>query len=115
MADEIINKLTADFLKSMAHPVRVKVINMLEPGERCVCELVEGIDIEQSNLSQHLAVMKRQGLIDSRKEGTKVFYRVTTPAVLEVLRAVERAIGDQISQSQNILKYLRQRGEQNAD
>lgn len=115
MADEIINKLTADFLKSLAHPVRVKVVNMLEPGERCVCELVEEIDIEQSNLSQHLAVMKRQGLIDSRKEGTKVIYRVASPAVIEVLRSVERAIGEQLSHSHNILKILRQRGEHSED
>lgn len=113
MADEIVNKLTADFLKSLAHPVRVKVLNMLEPGERCVCELIEEIEIEQSNLSQHLAVMKRQGLIESRKEGTKVIYRVSSPSVIEVLRSVEKAISDQISQSQSILKFLKQRGEQN--
>jgi DNA-binding transcriptional ArsR family regulator len=111
MADELVDNLTADFLKSLAHPVRVKVVNMLEAGERCVCELIEEIEIEQSNLSQHLAVMKRQGLIDSRKEGTKVFYRIKTPAVTEVLRAVEKAIGDQISQSQNILKILQKRGD----
>jgi len=115
MADEVVNRLTADFLKSMAHPVRVEVLKMLAPGERCVCELVENMDVEQSNLSQHLAVMKRQGLIEARKEGTKVLYRVSDPSVLAVLQSVEAALGAQLSRSQDILRFLRQRGEKDED
>lgn len=107
MADDIVINLTADFLKSLSHPVRIKVLNLLGPGERCVCELMEEIDIEQSNLSQHLTLMKRQGLIDSRKEGAKVFYRILYPSVLEVVSAVEKTLSEQISHSQNILKYLK--------
>lgn len=115
MASEVVNKLTADFLKALAHPVRVEVLKMLAPGERCVCELVEELEVEQSNLSQHLAVMRRQGLIEARKEGTKVLYRVTDPSVLAVLRSVEAAIGAQLSRSQDILAFLRQRGDKDAD
>ncbi len=106
MAEDIVTRLTAEFLKSLSHPARIRILRLLTPGERCVCELIAEIDIEQSNLSQHLGVLKKQGIIDSRKEGTKVFYRITHPSVLEVIRAVEKTIGDQISESQNLLSHL---------
>lgn len=107
MAEDLVTRLTAEFLKSLAHPVRISILRLLTPGERCVCELVSEIDIEQSNLSQHLSVLKKQGIIDSRKEGTKVFYRILHPSVLEVVRAVEKTIGNQISESQSLLNLLK--------
>lgn len=110
MAEDIMTRLMAELLKSMAHPARIRILRLLAPGERCVCELIADIDIEQSNLSQHLGVLKKQGIIDSRKEGTKVFYRILHPAVLEVLGAVEKTIGEQISESHSLLSKLK-RGE----
>jgi ArsR family transcriptional regulator len=107
MAEDIVTRLTSEFLKSLAHPVRIRILHLLTPGERCVCELIADIDIEQSNLSQHLSVLKKQGVIDSRKEGTKVFYRILHPSVLEVISAVEKTIGNQISESQSLLSRLK--------
>ncbi len=107
MSEDIVTRLTSEFLKSMAHPVRISILRFLTPGERCVCELITDIDIEQSNLSQHLGILKKQGIIDSRKEGTKVFYRILHPSVLEVIKAVEKTIGDQISESQSLLRQLK--------
>ncbi|MBC8015072.1 MAG: helix-turn-helix transcriptional regulator [Sporomusaceae bacterium] len=105
--DDIVIKLTADFLKSLAHPARIQILKMLVQGERCVCELIPVLDIEQSNLSQHLGILRKQGLINSRKEGTKVFYYVVHPAVFEIIALVEKILGDQISQSQSLLKLLK--------
>ncbi len=110
MAEDIMTRLTAEFLKSVAHPARIRILRLLAPGERCVCELIADIDIEQSNLSQHLGVLKKQGIIDSRKEGTKVFYRILHSSVLEVLGAVEKTIDEQISESHSLLSKLK-RGE----
>lgn len=105
--DNIVIKLTADFLKSLAHPARIQILKMLIHGERCVCELIPALDIEQSNLSQHLGILRKQGLIHSRKEGTKVFYYVLHPAVFDIITIVEKILGDQISQSQSVLKLLK--------
>jgi DNA-binding transcriptional ArsR family regulator len=110
MVEDIMTRLTADFLKSLSHPVRVRILRLLAPGERCVCELIAAIDIEQSNLSQHLGVLKKQGIIDSRKEGTKVFYRILHHSALEVIKAVEKTIGEQLSESRNLLSQLGERG-----
>jgi DNA-binding transcriptional ArsR family regulator len=106
MAEDIMTRLTAEFLKSLSHPARIRILRLLAPGERCVCELIAEIDIEQSNLSQHLSVLKKQGIIDSRKEGTKVIYRIMHPSVLEVINAVEKTIGDQLTESRKLLSQL---------
>ncbi|HML35214.1 ArsR/SmtB family transcription factor [Sporomusa sphaeroides] len=107
MAEDIVVKLTADFFKTLAHPVRIKILHSLAQGERCVCEIIEELDIEQSNLSQHLSVMKRQGILDSRKDGQKMFYRITYPSVLDVIGAAEKTLSEQIGHSQSILKFLK--------
>jgi len=100
-------KLMADFFKTLSHPVRIKILHVLERGERCVCEMIDELDIEQSNLSQHLGVMKKQGIIDSRKDGQRVIYRIIYPSVLEVVSAAEKTLSEQIGHSQSILKFLK--------
>ncbi|WP_094606868.1 putative HTH-type transcriptional regulator [Sporomusa silvacetica DSM 10669] len=107
MAEDIVVKLTADFFKTLAHPVRLRILRTLEQGERCVCEIIEELDIEQSNLSQHLSNLKKQGIIDSRKDGQKVIYRIVYPSVLEIVSAAEKTLSEQIGASQSILKFLK--------
>jgi ArsR family transcriptional regulator len=107
VAEDIVVKLTADFFKTLAHPVRLRILQTLEQGERCVCEIIEELDIEQSNLSQHLSNLKKQGIIDSRKDGQKVIYRIVYPSVLEIVSAAEKTLSEQIGASQSILKFLK--------
>ncbi|WP_094607307.1 putative HTH-type transcriptional regulator [Sporomusa silvacetica DSM 10669] len=107
MAEDIVVKLTADFFKTLAHPVRLRILRTLEQGERCVCEIIEELDIEQSNLSQHLSNLKKQGIIDSRKDGQKVIYRIVYHSVLEIVSAAEKTLSEQIGASQSILKFLK--------
>jgi DNA-binding transcriptional ArsR family regulator len=105
MEDTVI-RLTADLLKTLAHPVRLQVLKLLASNEKCVCQLIEDIGIEQSNLSQHLRVLKRQGLVDSRKDGTMVFYRLVNLEVLDIMAAAEQILSGQISQRQMLLRHL---------
>ena len=107
MAEDIVVKLTADFFKTLSHPARIKILHSLEHGERCVCELMDEIDIEQSNLSQHLGVMKKQGIIDSRKDGQKVIYRIVYQSVMGVVFAAEKTLSEKIGHNQSILKLLK--------
>lgn len=107
MAEDIVIKLTSDFFKALAHPVRLSILRILKDGERCVCEIIDELDIEQSNLSQHLGLMKKQGLLESRKDGQKVLYRIVYPSVLDVVTAAEKTLSEQISHSQGLLKFLK--------
>ncbi|NOZ77083.1 MAG: winged helix-turn-helix transcriptional regulator, partial [Euryarchaeota archaeon] len=67
--DDAALKMKADLIKALAHPTRLKIIEFLKGGERCVCEITPFLGLEQSNVSQHLAVMRERGILSSRKEG----------------------------------------------
>ncbi|KUK40593.1 MAG: Regulatory protein, ArsR [Clostridia bacterium 62_21] len=82
MAD--ITALQAEVLKSLGHPTRLKIIELLRGGERCVCELIAALGLEQSNVSQHLGILRKAGLVACRKDGLRVMYRLTDPRVIEV-------------------------------
>lgn len=75
----------ADVLKSLAQPTRLKIIDFLRDGERCVCEIFPAIDEEQSNTSRHLAYMQTHGILSRRKEGVKIYYAVKHPEVMEII------------------------------
>ncbi|SDF01750.1 ArsR/SmtB family transcription factor [Sporolituus thermophilus] len=107
MAEDIVIKLTAELFKTLGHPVRVKILQMLAAGERCVCEMIDEIDIEQSNFSQHLGILKKQGLLDSRKDGQRVIYWLAYPSVIQLLDAAEQTLSEQIGHSQSLLKFLK--------
>lgn len=75
----------ADVLKSLAQPTRLKIIDFLRDGERCVCEIFPAIDEEQSNTSRHLAYMQTHGILSRRKEGVKIYYAVQHPEAFEII------------------------------
>lgn len=80
----------ADVLKSLAQPTRLKIIDFLRDGERCVCEIFPAIEEEQSNTSRHLTYMQTHGILTRRKEGVKIYYSVKHPEVFEI---IDRATG----------------------
>ena len=83
-------KIRSEILKALAHPVRVLIVEALAKGDRCVCELNELADIDQSNISRHLASLKKAGIVIDRRDGMRVFYHLQTPCILNALKcAVE--------------------------
>ena len=96
-------QLQADLFKALAHPTRLKILDYLRDGEHCVCEFTEHMDLEQANVSQHLAVLKRQGLVSSRKDGLRVIYRVCHPEVFLLLETMMRILH---AEAQNTLEAL---------
>ena len=82
-------KAKAAILKALAHPSRLFIIETLEQGERCVCELTEMIGSDFSTVSKHLTQLKNAGLVSDEKRRQQVFYSLTTPCVLRFLSCVE--------------------------
>jgi ArsR family transcriptional regulator len=72
-------------LRALADPIRLLVLQALQHGERCVCDLTSDLDLAQSKLSFHLRVLKQAGLIRARQEGRWIYYRLE-PATLQLLR-----------------------------
>lgn len=75
-------KVRAEIFKALAHPVRVLIIEKLQKGDRCVCELNRLAKINQSNMSRHLAVLKKAGIVSDHRRGMKVYYHLQTPCIL---------------------------------
>jgi DNA-binding transcriptional ArsR family regulator len=75
----------ADLFKALAHPARLQILALLREGERCVCEISPALAMEQSGVSRHLAILKKDGLLEARKEGLKVIYRVKDRRVYQLL------------------------------
>src|SRR6187401_2368267 len=72
-------------MQAMAHPLRLKILCLVGNQELSVLEIVEAVGTTQSNISQHLGVLRGHGLLESRREGTKVFYRIPDPRVLRMI------------------------------
>ena len=81
-------KERARLFRDLGHPVRLKIICILaREGRQCVCRMLSEVGVPQPTLSRHLALLKSHGLIEDEREGTLVFYRISAPGVLEVMRA----------------------------
>ncbi|MBI2422214.1 MAG: winged helix-turn-helix transcriptional regulator [Candidatus Hydrogenedentes bacterium] len=75
----------AGIFQALAHPTRVAIAEILSGGECSAGAILEQLDLEQANVSQHLSVLRAKGLVSSRKEGNQVFYSLKHPLVAEVL------------------------------
>ena len=82
----------ARVIKAMAHPTRLRFVEALADGERCVCELNEMVDADVSTVSRHLALLKSAGIVDSERRGQKVFYWLRVPCVLGFFDCVESVL-----------------------
>lgn len=78
----------ADLFKAMAHPARLQILSMLRQGEICVCHIENALGKRQPYISQQLMVLRDAGLVESRKDGLQVYYRLANPLVEGVLTAV---------------------------
>jgi DNA-binding transcriptional ArsR family regulator len=88
MMDKELANHAAEVLKAVAHPIRLQVVELLETSEMCVGRISEALDEKQAITSQQLNIMKDKGILASRREGTKVFYRLENRNVTQVLNCV---------------------------
>lgn len=93
--------LTSSFLKALAHPTRLKILDRLkDEAELCVCHIYEDLELEQSNVSQHLKILRDQGILTSRKDGLKVMYSVRHKEVFEILDLAKKSLQNQLKEEQ---------------
>ncbi len=75
----------SDIFKSIADPTRLKILFLLRNGELCVCEIFEALDKSQSTVSHHLHILKKENIINGRKEGKWIYYTLNNPQILEII------------------------------
>jgi ArsR family transcriptional regulator, arsenate/arsenite/antimonite-responsive transcriptional repressor len=97
----------AEFFRTLGHPVRIRVLELLGEGPKPVRDLLADVDIEASSLSQQLAVLRRAGIVMSAREGATVVYSLAGPDVADLLRAARRFLTDMIAGQAELLDELR--------
>lgn len=97
----------AELFRTLGHPVRIRVLELLQDGPRPVHELLADTGVEASNMSQQLAVLRRSGLVSSARQGSAVRYTLATPDVADLLRSARGILAAVITGQDELLAELR--------
>jgi len=106
-ANHPISEIKAELFRALAHPARVRALELLVEHERSVSEMVPLVGIESSHLSQQLGILRRANLVTTRKEGSTVFYAIRDPELVDVLAAAKRVLINSLAETQDLLHDLR--------
>ncbi|MFF9060711.1 ArsR/SmtB family transcription factor [Streptomyces sp. NPDC101213] len=99
-------QLKAEFFKTLGHPARIRVLELLSEREHAVAEMLPEVGIEPAHLSQQLAVLRRANLVVTRKEGSTVYYSLTSPYIAELLRVARTILSGVLAGQAELLADL---------
>ena len=97
----------AEFFRMLGHPVRIRVLELLQDGPKAVRDLLVDVDVEPSNLSQQLSVLRRSGIVTSSREGSTVVYELAGADVADLLGAARRILTELSTGREELLAALR--------
>ncbi len=101
-----VHVVKAKFFRELGHPARVRILELLREGERSVGALQAELELDSGGTSQHLAVLRRLGVVESRREGTSVYYRVDDARVFVLLETARALITRRLTEQQSVLQDL---------
>src|SRR5512137_1923263 len=99
-------RLQADICKTLSDPNRLMILHELREGEKSVGELVSTLDLPQSNVSRHLALLRERAIVLTRREGTTIYYRLASPKIADACDLVRGVLESQLAQSQVLANSL---------
>lgn len=102
--DDQLHLIKAAFLKVLAHPLRLRILELSCQGERSVGQLAEALAIDQPTVSRHLGILKQGGLVVARQEGTSIFYRIQNEEVVQILQQLTELLKRKFQIDQELLK-----------
>ena len=91
---------TARLFKALMHPARLEILDILRTGEQCVCHIEAALGYRQAYISQQLSVLREAGLVQDRRDGWNMYYRVTDPQIYTIVDAARRMTGEARMSSQ---------------
>jgi DNA-binding transcriptional ArsR family regulator len=104
--EERVMELKADILKALAQPTRLRILELLREGERCICEIVPALNGEQSNISRHISLMQKSQIVTTRKDGVKVMVKVRDPRVFDILDKVNVILKNQMKEQEKLILQI---------
>jgi len=103
---QMLYERQAEIARAISHPLRIAIINFLKDGEQCVCDIAERVGSERSNVSRHLSVMSNAGLLEYRKDGLKVMYKLKFTCIVDFFSCVSSVLRQQAKDSNKLLAAL---------
>ena len=100
--EEKVLELKAEILKALAQPTRLKILELLRNGEKCICEIVPALNGEQSNISRHISLMQKSHLVTTRKEGVRVMVGVKDQKIFDVLDRISQILQSRIKEQERL-------------
>jgi len=106
-----IYRLHADFCKFMGNAKRIEIMFVLGNSEKCVEDIAKIMGINIPNVSQHLAIMKEKGVVEVRRDGVKMFYKISNPRTLEACIIMRDLMIEQCNKRSELIKKIRKTGD----
>ncbi|GBE18490.1 putative HTH-type transcriptional regulator/MT0088 [archaeon BMS3Abin16] len=107
--DQKVYEMHAEICKIFTSPKRLEIIDNLREGERSVSQLSESLKTSQSNVSQHLAILREKGVIAPRKEGSTTYYRIANPKILDACRLMREVLFERLEKDRKIAESAAKR------
>ncbi|MEK6691164.1 MAG: metalloregulator ArsR/SmtB family transcription factor [Nitrospirota bacterium] len=105
--DKLIYEMHASVCNIFSNPKRLEIIDLLRNGEKSVNELSRLMDIPQTNLSQHLSLMRQKGILETRRDGVNIYYSITNPKVMKAFDIMREVLLEQLSRTEKMLKRIK--------
>jgi DNA-binding transcriptional ArsR family regulator len=99
---KLIFKLQSEICKTLADPKRLMILHELRDSEKSVGQLVSSLELPQSNISHHLAIMRERGIVTARRDGTTIYYSLASPKIGQACDLVQGVLKDQMSNMQSL-------------
>jgi len=99
-------EMKAEVIAAVGHPIRLAIVDFLENGEQCVCDIARHVGAKRSNVSRHLAILLNAGIVDHRKDGLRVVYSLKTPCVIGFLSCVCNVLREQAAEQVSLLEKI---------
>jgi DNA-binding transcriptional ArsR family regulator len=115
VASAPLDELKAGFLRTLGHPARIRILEVLADGERSVGELIPRIGVEASTLSQHLGVLRRAGIVVGRRDGHKVIYALASPELADMVGLARMVLAGTLAHRADLLDNLQNDADNDAD
>ena len=103
---EKIYSLRAEIFKALSHPIRLKIVECVSKEEKSVGEIVKYVNAEASNVSRHLALLKKAGILSDRKEGLNIYYRLEIFCVMDFFSCVNKVVKTRLELNRNLLEKM---------
>ena len=96
-------KIHAEICKVLSNPTRLEILNLLRDKEMSVTELIEKSKLSQSNISQHLSIMKSKGIVTSDRKGKNIYYKLTNPKIIKAFDIIREILSDRLEMDRKSL------------